>query len=93
MASRPVRFCLRCAEAESDSELFTLYHTGRLEVVCARCFYLAKIASLTSQLAPNDVNRLVVQASLRQIYEWLEDRLDERRSQELGRGIHDAAQD
>ena len=64
MASRPVRLCLRCAEAESDSEL----------------------------LASNDLNRLVVEESLRQIYEWLRDRLDERRSEELGRGLHDAAQ-
>ena len=64
MASRPVRFCLRCAEAESDSEL----------------------------LASNDLYRLVVEESLRQIYEWLRDRFDERRTRELGRGLHDAAQ-
>ena len=55
MASRPVLFCLRGAEAVSD--------------------------------------RLVVQANRWQTHEWFEDRLDERGSQELGRGIYDAAKD
>ena len=91
MASRPVRLCLRCSEAESDSDLFTLAHAGQLEAVCARCFYLAEIASLTSQLESNDVTRLVVEESLRQIYEWLRDRLNERASEELGRVLQDAA--
>ena len=63
---------------------------GQLEAVCARCFYLSEVSTLTQKLDSTDATRVLVEEHLRAVYELLRDRLNEKASEALAKRLQDA---